>query len=38
MKRLICLLRLHWLFDPPVARDLPDWRWRCKRCGTPVTL
>lgn len=33
---LICLLRLHWLFDVSLTRDLPDWRWRCKRCGVLV--
>lgn len=38
MKKLICLLRLHWLFDVPVYRCFgdPSVEWRCKRCHKPA--
>lgn len=36
MKQLICLLRLHWLFDHAVSYNALFDAWSCKHCGLEV--
>jgi len=36
VKRLICFLRLHWLFDHAVSYNALFDAWSCKHCGLEV--